>query len=109
MRRRRWRALRGAPAPSSRSASEAPSSYENSHPSARDECGDVEQHRRQGETAARADVLWTPDRVELLLEGFQPLEMVEVLGVAIEETADLVPGRGERVVLQPGERRCTEV
>ena len=54
---------------------------------ARDERRDVGEDARQREAAGIGQIARLPDRVELLLVGAQPLEVVERLAVAVDEAA----------------------
>jgi hypothetical protein len=56
----------------------------------------------------RGQVARLPDRIELVLERTQALEVVEVLAVAEEQRAELVPQWREPVLLEAGERRYAE-
>src|SRR4030095_10938424 len=63
---------------------------------ARNQRGDVRERTRQTEAAGIDQVVRLPLRIELLLVGAQPLEVVEAGAVLVEESAKLVPERRDR-------------
>ncbi len=71
--------------------------------------GDIDQHPRQRQAAARDQVLGLPDRLELRLVPPQPFEVVEVLAVAEYEVADAMPPRREPPRFDARQRRHAEV
>src|SRR5579872_5936700 len=80
-----------------------PALYKELLYAAGNEYGYVHQHARQGDAAARDEVLGLPMGIELGLVASQPLEVVEVLAVAEHEIADTVPGGRERMAIEARE------
>lgn len=70
----------------------------------RDQCRQVRENERQHKPAGHREVLGRPDGIELVFVLPQSLEIVEVFAVAERERGELVPDRGERFSVDPGQR-----
>src|SRR5580692_762813 len=73
------------------------------------ELGGVGQNNEGADAAGAGQIARPPYRIELRLEGAQPLEIVEVLAMAKDEMSDSVPAGGQRMSGEAGEGRHAEV
>src|SRR5678815_4721848 len=72
------------------------------------QCADVREDAREGEAGRSGQVSRLPHWIELLLVAAQSLKVVEVLSMAVQQTAHAIPERTNGAHLEPGQRSHAE-